>query len=84
MRRREFTLLGCLVIGWPLAARAQQPPKIAHIGWMSRGNASGAGHKDPVTRIRIPRGLPSVRMPGDVTLASTLFVKTPSARVVLP
>jgi putative ABC transport system substrate-binding protein len=40
MRRREFTFLGCLAIGWPLAARAQQPPKIAHIGWMSRGNAS--------------------------------------------
>ena len=41
MRRREFTLLGCLAIGWPLATRAQQLPKIAHIGWMSRGNASG-------------------------------------------
>src|SRR5438094_3166269 len=41
MRRREFTLLGCLAIGWPLAAHAQQLPKIAHIGWMSRGNASG-------------------------------------------
>jgi putative ABC transport system substrate-binding protein len=40
MRRREFTLLGCLAIGWPFTARAQQPPKIAHIGWMSRGNAS--------------------------------------------
>ena len=36
MRRREFTLLGCLAVGWPFAARAQQPAKIARIGWMSR------------------------------------------------
>jgi ABC-type uncharacterized transport system substrate-binding protein len=42
MRRREFTLLGCLVIGWTFAVRAQQPPKFAHIGWMSRGNASAS------------------------------------------
>ena len=40
MRRREFSLLGCLLVGLPLAARAQQSAKIARIGWMSRGNAS--------------------------------------------
>jgi len=40
MRRREFSLLCCLLVGLPLAARAQQSAKIARIGWMSRGNAS--------------------------------------------
>jgi ABC-type uncharacterized transport system substrate-binding protein len=40
MRRREFSLLGCLLVGLPLAARAQQSANIARIGWMSRGNAS--------------------------------------------
>jgi putative ABC transport system substrate-binding protein len=40
MRRREFSLLGCLLVGLPRAARAQQSAKIARIGWMSRGNAS--------------------------------------------
>jgi putative ABC transport system substrate-binding protein len=40
MRRREFGLLGCLLVGLPLAARAQQSAKIARIGWTSRGNAS--------------------------------------------
>src|SRR5215813_7987051 len=40
MRRREFSLLGCLLVGLPLAARAQQSAKTARIGWMSRGDAS--------------------------------------------
>ena len=40
MRRREFSKLGCLLVGLPLAARTQQSAKIARIGWMSRGNAS--------------------------------------------
>jgi putative tryptophan/tyrosine transport system substrate-binding protein len=53
MRRREFiALVGGAAAAWPLAARAQQPQKVARIGFLGLGPASA--WSDRLGALRLP------------------------------
>ena len=68
MKRRDFiTLLAGSAAAWPLVARAQQPTKVAHIGFLDLGPASAR-----VSRVEALRG--GLRQLGYIEGRDLIFV----------
>ena len=59
MRRREFIMLVGGAAAWPVAARAQQPERVRHVGVLM-----STGEDDPETQFRLDAFVQGLRQAG--------------------